>query len=91
MTTTINISLPKNLYNDAKKIVSQKGYTSISELIRDALRSLVYPSLTQNGFTPKFEEEILRRAKKPLDNDVAWDGKTPFVEFVSSNPPKKRK
>lgn len=91
MTTTINISLPKNLYIDAKKIVSQKGYTSISELIRDALRSLVYPPLTENGFTPKFEEEILRRAKEPLDNDIAWDGKTPFVEFVASNLPKKRK
>ena len=62
MTTTINISLPKSMYQDAKKLVVTRGYTSISELIRDALRGVIYPRLTENGFTSEFEEEILRRA-----------------------------
>ncbi|MBI4991450.1 hypothetical protein HZB96_05145 [Candidatus Gottesmanbacteria bacterium] len=46
MTTTINISLPKTMYQDAKRYVEKKGYMSISELIRDALRNILYPRQT---------------------------------------------
>ena len=38
MTTTINISLPKEMYKKAKKLVTEGKYSSISELIRGGLR-----------------------------------------------------
>ena len=65
MTSTINISLSKGLYLVAKKTATEKNYSSISELFRDALRRILYPELTENGFTPEFEEEVLRRENDP--------------------------
>ncbi len=93
MSTTINISLPKDMYKEAKNYVSKKGYTSISELIRDSLRSVLYPNLTENGFTPEFEDEVLRREKEFEEENIygIWDGKTPFTEYVLSHPPTKHK
>lgn len=40
--TTINISLPKFMLQDAKKYADQRGYVSISELVRDILRHEIY-------------------------------------------------
>lgn len=57
MTTTINISLPKSLLDDAKKMLSKRGYASISELVREALRNTVYPNLTENGFTSEMDRK----------------------------------
>ena len=82
MNQTINISLPKGLYLDAKKAVTEKNYSSISELFRDALRRILYPELTENGFTPEFEEEVLRRENDPNEKTYAWNGKGSFVDFV---------
>lgn len=62
---TVNISIPDNMYNDAKKILAKKGYASLSELVRDTLRKTIYPEYTQNGFTPEFEEEVLAAEKEP--------------------------
>lgn len=42
MTTTVNISLPKEMYQDAKRVVKEKKYASISELVRDGIRKVVY-------------------------------------------------
>ncbi len=71
MNTTINISLPKTLLQDAKEVQMVEGYTSISELIRHALRRVLYPSgLTVNGFTPEFEDGVLESAKEPIRNDI---------------------
>ncbi|MBI2596377.1 hypothetical protein HYW46_06625 [Candidatus Daviesbacteria bacterium] len=86
MTTTINISLPKSLHADAKKAVAGKGYTSISELFRDALRRFLYPELTENGFTSEFEEEVLQIANDSNQEYIEWDGKTPFSQFVMNYP-----
>lgn len=93
MTTTINISLPKGLLDDAKKMLSKRGYASISELVREALRNTVYPNLTENGFTPEFEDEVLRRDKEYEEKHIygTWDGQTPFVEYVLSHPATKHK
>ncbi len=77
------------MYLDAKKVLTQKGYTSISEFIRDALREKLYPNLTVNGFTPEFEEEVLRIANNPNEEYIEWDGKTPLGEFILTHPPKK--
>lgn len=70
MITTVNISLPKHMYDDAKKILADRGYASLSELVRDALRDVLYPKLTENGFTPEFEEQVLESAKEPVKNDI---------------------
>lgn len=79
---TINISLPKTMLNDARKYLAARGYTSISELLRDALRDKLYPGLTENGFTPEFEDMVLESAKEPIEKSKEWDGKTPFTDFV---------
>ena len=71
MNTTINISIPRTMYQDAKEVQKVEGYVSISELIRHALRRVLYPSgLTANGFTPEFEDMVLESAKEPINHDV---------------------
>ena len=82
MNSTINISLPRSMYLDAKKMLSKRGYASISELIRDTLRDALYPRVTENGFTPEFEQQVLESAKEPVEDSIEWDGKTPFTDFV---------
>lgn len=67
MNTTINISLPTSMYKDAKKAVAKQRYSSISEIFRAGLRKILYPQLTENGFTPEFEEAVLRSAAEPLE------------------------
>lgn len=62
MTTTVNISLPKQMYEDAKKHLKKRGYASLSEFFRQSLRDVLYPKVTVNGFTPEFEEEVLKAA-----------------------------
>lgn len=64
---TINISLPASLYRDIKRAIKERGYSSVSELMRDAVRRVLYPELTENGFTPEFEEMVLEAAKEPID------------------------
>jgi Arc/MetJ-type ribon-helix-helix transcriptional regulator len=71
MLTTINISLPRDMYEDAKKALTTKRYSSVSELIRDALRRTLYGDLTQNGFTKEFEDEVLASAAEPGKNDIS--------------------
>ena len=88
-TITTNISMPKGLYAQAKAQAKKYHYSSVSELIRDALRWWTNDNLTRNGFTPEFEEEVLRREKEPLENDIEWDGKGSFVDFVLSEGKKK--
>lgn len=42
MTTTINISLPKEMYKDAKRVIRERRYASISELVREGMRKIIY-------------------------------------------------
>jgi len=81
-TTTINISIPTAMYEDAKRHVKRRGYASVSELIRDAVREWLYPRVTVNGFTPEFEKAVLMAEKEPRENDRVWNGKGSFVDFV---------
>lgn len=69
MMTTINISLPQAMYKDVKAYLARRGYSSVSELFRDTLREKLYPRLTENGFTPEFEEAVLRSAAEPRNKD----------------------
>ena len=86
---TINISLPVSLYNQTKKQAKKYHYVSTSELIRDALRWWLNDSLTRNGFTPEFEDQVLKAEKEPVGNDIEWDGKTPFGEWSQTHLPPK--
>jgi len=70
------------MLSDVKKSMEKLGFTSISELFRDAFRHYLYPRLTENGFTPEFEDMVLESAKEPVEESIEWDGKTPFTEFV---------
>lgn len=82
-TMTINISMPKGLYAQTKQRAKKYHYTSVSEVIRDALRWWLNDNLTRNGFTPEFEEETLKAAKEiNTKNVIEWDGKGSFVDFV---------
>lgn len=70
------------MYEDLRKLVKRRGYTSVSEVIRDTLRDELYPEVTENGFTPEFEEKVLKAAAEPRKNDIVWDGKGSFTKFV---------
>lgn len=62
------------MYEDARELVKEKRFASISELIRHALRGVLYPGgLTVNGFTPEFEDMVLEAEKEPLENDLVWE------------------
>lgn len=58
------------MYQDIKKTMTEHGYSSVSELVRDALRRIVYPGLTENGFTPEFEQAVLESAKEPVEKGI---------------------
>ena len=81
MTTTINISLPNDMYDDAKKVLVSKRYSSISELIRDSLRKTLYSNITVNGFTEEFENEVLRAEKEPEENDIVLSTEKEMRDF----------
>ncbi len=70
---TVNISLPKGMYEDAKKLLKKKHYASVSELVRDSLRKTLYPEVTENGFTREFEDAVLQAAAEPMDNDIVLE------------------
>lgn len=68
--TTINISLPKSMYEEAKMMLKKKHYASISELMRDALRKLLSEedpnAISANGFPNWFEDQVLESEKSPV-------------------------
>lgn len=82
MMTTINISLPTSMYKDTKRLLARRGYASISEAVRDALRPILYPHLTENGFTSEFEDQVLKASEEPRKNDLVWNGRGSFTDFV---------
>lgn len=73
MTTTINISLPTSMYEDAKKMLTRYGYASISEFFRNALRDQLYPKVAGDEFTAEFEEQILRSEAEPVEKDIVLE------------------
>lgn len=95
--STINISLPKNMYEDAKKALSTGRYASISELIRDALRKVLYEeedknAITENGFPVWFEDKVLEAEKEPRENDFTLETDEDFINYFRDlkKPPRKR-
>lgn len=55
-------------------MLEQRGYASISELVRDALRKTLYKEeITENGFTKEFEDEVLRSAAESDENEIVLE------------------
>ena len=78
---TINISLPSAMLEDAKKHMTKRRYSSMSELVRKTLRKELYPHLTVNGFTPEFEEEVLRAEAEPVENDIVLETEKEIEDY----------
>jgi len=67
---TVNISLPENMYKDVKKMLSGRGYSSVSELVRDALRKILYSGTTESGFSKEFENEVYESSAQSPKKDI---------------------
>lgn len=80
--------MPKGLYVQAKAEAKKYHYNSVSEFIRDATRKLLYPELTENGFTKQFENMVLRSEKSSTKNDIVWVGKESDLVNYVKNPKK---
>ncbi len=60
MTTQINLKFQEDFYNLTKEYADSRGYMSIQELVRDALREKIYDDL-----------EVREEYKKILDSEDA--------------------
>lgn len=60
------------MYKDAKRALAAKRYSSVSELIRDALRKTLYGKISQNGFTEEFENLVMESSREPEKNDLVF-------------------
>lgn len=89
-TVTTNITLPRDDWK-ALKIVAMEQGISMAEFVRQEVGKAVRKTaktlisrrrLTVNGFTPEFEEEVLAAEREPINQDIVWNGKGSFVDFV---------
>lgn len=83
MTTTINISLSKEIYQKAKKLVKEGKYHSISELVRAGLRRTFEDAdkITENGFPGWFEDRVLEVDEKPIGKESVWETEEDIKRF----------
>jgi len=77
MNQTINISLPSNLNALARKQVQTGYYSSVSEVVRDALRRLF---LTSSIPTIKMSKKAERNLEQAIKDHK--DGKTTLLENI---------
>jgi Arc/MetJ-type ribon-helix-helix transcriptional regulator len=71
------------MYKDAKKAQIAKRYSSVSELIRDALRKTLYDEVTPNGFTKEFEDHVLESSHEPEKNDIVFKTEKDLVSYFN--------
>lgn len=71
--TTFTISLPDQTAHQIDSEAKRLGFASRSEFIRDVLRKEFFPRLTVNGFTEEFEDEVLKSAAEPMENDIVLE------------------
>lgn len=64
--------MPEKLYKDAKKLVKEGKYHSISEVVRAGLRRVIYSAdeITENNFPGWFEDAVLESAAEPVKKGV---------------------
>jgi Arc/MetJ-type ribon-helix-helix transcriptional regulator len=80
MMQTINISLPKNLFEEIRLQTKEGTYASVSEFFREAARHLL--RLSNNNFTPEAESEILQISAGSVKKDLVFDNsKTPVKDI----------
>ena len=84
------------MLDDAKKVLKTKRYASISELMRDALRKVLYNeedknAITENGFPVWFEDKVLEAAKEPKENDYTLETDEDIVNYFQyfKKPPRR--
>lgn len=79
-TVTTNITFPRDDWK-ALKIVAMEQGVSMAEFVRRVVGKTVRKTadtlirrrrLTVNGFTPEFEEEVLKAAAEPVNKDKVW-------------------
>jgi len=71
-TVTTNITFHRDDWKALKTVAMEQGI-SMAEFVR---------RLTVNGFTPEFEEEVLKAAAEPIEKEFVWNGKGSFTDFV---------
>ena len=76
MIQTINISLPKNLSDQIRSEVKKRGYVSVSEFIREAVRNYLHAS---TSFSEKAEKEIIKIAKSSSKKDIGFNSQKTSV------------
>lgn len=91
-TVTTNITLPRDDWK-ALKIVAMEQGVSMAEFVRRVVGKTVRHAavqlvrrqkLTINGFTPEFEEEVLKAAAEPISRSRSWRTAQDIDNYFSS-------
>ena len=67
----INLKLPKNLIDVAKKYVDNYGYRNIQELLAESIREKVFEN---NEFDETFEEKDIELIENLIDTSIKGKG-----------------
>jgi len=68
--TTINISLPEKMYKDVRSLAKNQSYSSVSEVVRDALRKLMNTSYSIDSTPQYLVDAAIAAEKEPVQDDV---------------------
>jgi len=65
MSEKVNVSIPKGLYEKAKKFVEESGgeFKSVDEFVEFVLKEVLEEETEESVYTPEEEEEIKRRLR----------------------------
>lgn len=69
------------MYKDIKRAVKVKRFSSVSEMIRDSVRKSLYEEITENGFSPTFEDQIIESEMEPEENDQVWESEADVRKY----------
>lgn len=95
---TTNITFPRDDWK-ALKIVAMEQGVSMAEFVRRIVGKTVrktadalirHRRLTVNGFTPEFEDEILKAAAEPVREDMVMRNEDDIDEFFNRMLKKRR-
>jgi len=73
--TTINISLPEKMYEDVRSLAKNQSYSSVSEVVRDALRKLMNTSYSIDSTPQYLVDAAMAAEKEPEQDDVILESK----------------